>query len=59
MNNVRSEVKQRREGRRVKRRIDAVANPERIGRSKKRKGEKKREKKKLRSGEERGRRRGW
>jgi len=56
---VRSLVKERREGRRVKRRIEAIAEPERAGRLKKRKGEKKREKRKERSGEERGRRRGW
>lgn len=56
---VRSLVKERREGRRVKRRIEAVAEPEKVGRFKQRKGEKKREKRKVRSGEERGRRRGW
>ena len=56
---VREGVKERREGRRVKRRIEAVAQPERVGVLKKRKGEKKREKRKERSGEERGRRRGW
>lgn len=56
---VREDVKQRREGRRVKRRIEAVAQPQRVGALKKRKGEKKREKRKERSGEERGRRRGW
>lgn len=56
---VREGVKERREGRRTKRRIEAVAQPERVGVLKKRKGEKKREKRKERSGEERGRRRGW
>lgn len=56
---VRSLVKERREGRRVKRRIEAVAEPEKAGRLKQRKGEKKREKRKQRSGEERGKRRGW
>ena len=56
---VREGVKERREGRRIKRRIEAVAQPERVGVLKKRKGEKKREKRKERSGEERGRRRGW
>ena len=56
---VRSLVKQRREGRRVKRRIETVAEPERVGRLKKRKGEKKREKRKERSEGERGKRRGW
>ena len=56
---VREGVKERREGRRVKRRIEVVAEPERAGVLKKRKGEKKREKRKERSGGERGRRRGW
>jgi len=56
---VREGVKARREGRRVKRRIEAVAEPEKVGRDKKRKGEKKREKRKERSGEERAQRRGW
>ena len=56
---VREGVKERREGRRVKRRLEAVAEPEKVGRDKRRKGEKKKEKRKERSGEERGRRRGW
>ena len=56
---VRAGVKERREGRRVKRRLEAVAEPEKVGREKRRKGEKKKEKRKERSGEERGRRRGW
>lgn len=56
---VREGVKDRREGRRVKRRIEVVAEPERAGVLKQRKGEKKREKRKERSGGERGRRRGW
>ncbi|KAI9784262.1 MAG: U3 snoRNP protein [Candelina submexicana] len=59
MSRVRKGVKERREGRRIKRRIEAVATPEKLGREKKRKGEKKREKRKERSGEERSRRRGW
>ena len=56
---VREGVKERREGRRVKRRLEAVAQPEKAGRDKKRKGEKKKEKRKERSGEHRGLRRGW
>lgn len=56
---VREGIKERREGRRVKRRIEAVAEPEKAGVVKKRKGEKKKEKRKERRGEERGRRRGW
>ena len=59
LNKVRTHVKERREGRRVKRRIEAVAQPEKAGKLKQRKGEKKREKRKERGGEERGRRRGW
>lgn len=59
LNNIRSLVKEKREGRRVKRRIGAVAEPERAGKLKQRKGEKKREKRKEKSGEQRGRRRGW
>lgn len=56
---VREGVKGRREERRIKRRVEAVGEPERAGLMKRRKGEKKREKRKERSGEERGRRRGW
>ena len=56
---VREGVKERREGRKVKRRIEAVAAPEKVGRDKRRKGEIKRQKRKEKSGEERGRRRGW
>ena len=56
---VREGVKQRREGRRTKRRIEAVAEPEKVGRDKQRKGERKKEKRKEKSGAERGKRRGW
>ncbi len=59
LSKVREEVKARREGRRVKRRIEMVAQPERAGEVKRKKGERKRERRKERSGEERGRRRGW
>ncbi|MCJ1295197.1 U3 snoRNP protein [Xylographa carneopallida] len=59
LSKVRQGVKERREGRRIKRRLEAVAAPEKAGRDKKRKGEKKKEKRKERSGEQRGRRRGW
>ena len=59
LSKVREGVKERREGRRVKRRLEAVAEPEKVGRDKRRKGEKKKEKRKERSGEERSRRRGW
>ncbi|MCJ1384324.1 U3 snoRNP protein [Xylographa soralifera] len=59
LSKVRQGVKKRREGRRTKRRLEAVAAPEKAGRDKKRKGEKKKEKRKEKSGEQRGRRRGW
>ncbi|KAI9835282.1 MAG: hypothetical protein M1819_002426 [Sarea resinae] len=59
MSKVRQGVRERREGRRVKRRIEAVADPEKMGREKQKKGERKKEKRKERSAEERGRRRGW
>lgn len=56
---VREGVKERRESRKVKRRIEAVAAPEKFGREKKRKGEKKREKRKEKSADQRAGRRGW
>ncbi|PGH05011.1 hypothetical protein AJ79_06897 [Helicocarpus griseus UAMH5409] len=56
---ARESVKSRREGRRVKRRIEAVADPERFGREKKRKNDRKREKRKERGAEFQDRRRGW
>ncbi|KAK2753509.1 U3 snoRNP protein [Arachnomyces sp. PD_36] len=52
-------IKERREGRRTKRRIEAVADPEKFGRDKKRKNEKKREKRKEKSLGFRDQRRGW
>ncbi|MCJ1309669.1 U3 snoRNP protein [Agyrium rufum] len=59
LSKVQKEVKARREGRRAKRRIEAVSQPEKTGRDKKRKGEKKKEKRKERSGMYRSIRRGW
>ncbi|KAL2362451.1 hypothetical protein RJZ56_004671 [Blastomyces dermatitidis] len=56
---VRESVKSRREGRRVKRRIEAVADPEKFGREKKRKNDRKREKRKEKGAEYQDRRRGW
>ncbi|KAL2854481.1 armadillo-type protein [Aspergillus pseudoustus] len=56
---VQEAIKKRREGRRVKRRIEAVADPEKYGRDKKRKNDRKREKRKEKSAEHRGKRRGW
>ncbi|KAK5169955.1 hypothetical protein LTR04_005469 [Oleoguttula sp. CCFEE 6159] len=59
MQAVQKTVRERREGRRVKRRLDAVSAPERYGREKVRRYEQKKEKRKERGGEARGRRRGW
>ncbi|KAL4922847.1 armadillo-type protein [Aspergillus aurantiobrunneus] len=59
MSVIQETVKQRREGRRVKRRIEAVTDPERYGRDKKRRNDRKREKRKEKGAEHRGRRRGW
>ncbi|EON63763.1 hypothetical protein W97_02991 [Coniosporium apollinis CBS 100218] len=56
---VRQGVRERREGRRVKRRIEAVREPEKVGREKRIKREREKGKRKERSGEQRGRRRGW
>ncbi|KAL9101661.1 MAG: hypothetical protein Q9163_003100 [Psora crenata] len=59
LQDVRENIKKRREGRRTKRVIERVANPEKAGREKKRRGEHKRVKRKERSAEERSKRRGW
>ncbi|KAL1960081.1 hypothetical protein VTO42DRAFT_253 [Malbranchea cinnamomea] len=56
---ARDKMKARREERRVKRRIEAVADPEKFNLEKKRKHERKKEKRKERSQEFRGKRRGW
>ncbi|EEQ35796.1 U3 snoRNP protein [Microsporum canis] len=56
MSEARERVKERREGRRVKRRIEAVTAPEKFGRDKKRKHDRKREKRKERGLENRNRR---
>ncbi|KAK2875599.1 hypothetical protein FQN49_001585 [Arthroderma sp. PD_2] len=56
MSEARDRVKERREGRRVKRRIEAVTAPERFGRDKKRKHDRKRVKRKERGLENRDRR---
>lgn len=58
MARVQEEIKARREGRRVKRRIEAVTDPEKFGREKKRKHERKKIKRKERGLEYRDRRRG-
>ncbi|KKK22223.1 hypothetical protein AOCH_003964 [Aspergillus ochraceoroseus] len=56
---VQESVKKRREGRRVKRRIEAVMDPERHERDKRRRNDRKREKRKEKGAEHRGKRRGW
>ncbi|KAJ5545296.1 hypothetical protein N7535_006321 [Penicillium sp. DV-2018c] len=56
---VQAAIKERREGRRAKRRIDAVADPEKYGREKMKKNERKKEKRREKGLEHRGKRRGW
>ena len=59
MQRVQHEVKERREGRRVKRRIETVSAPERAGREKQRKNEAKKVKRREKNALAAGRRRGW
>lgn len=59
MTKVQNSIKERREGRRVKRRIEAVADPERFERDKKRRNERKKDKRREKGLEHRGKRRGW
>ncbi|OKL61545.1 hypothetical protein UA08_03451 [Talaromyces atroroseus] len=59
MARIQENIKARREERRVKRRIEAVADPEKFGREKKRKNERKHVKRKERGQEFRERRRGF
>ncbi|KAF2835700.1 hypothetical protein M501DRAFT_1060702 [Patellaria atrata CBS 101060] len=56
---VRDAVREKREGRRIKRRIEAVRDPEKWGREKRKKTEAKKAKRKEVAAEARGRRRGW
>lgn len=56
---VQAAIKERREGRRAKRRIEAVADPEKYGREKMKKNERKRDKRREKGLEHRGKRRGW
>lgn len=56
---VQDSIRERREGRRVKRRIEAVSNPEKYGQDKRRKNDRKRYKRKDKGLEFRGKRRGW
>ncbi|KAL4784312.1 armadillo-type protein [Aspergillus varians] len=59
MSTVQEAIKKRREGRRVKRRIEAVTEPEKFGRDKKRRNDRKHEKRKEKGADHRGKRRGW
>lgn len=59
MGRVQEEVRSRREGRRQKRRIEAVAQPEKWAKEKRRKYEGKKNRRKEKGIEARGRRRGW
>ena len=59
LSRVREGVKRRRDSRKIKRRIEAVAEPEKTGRIKKRKGEQKKVKRAEKSSNQRSKRRGW
>jgi U3 small nucleolar RNA-associated protein 20 len=59
MSRIQEDIKARREERRVKRRIEAVTDPEKFGREKKRKNDRKRVKRKEKGLGFRDRRRGW
>jgi U3 small nucleolar RNA-associated protein 20 len=59
MAEVQRGVRERREERRRKRKVDAVLDPEKVGKEKRRRHDVKRVKRKERSAEERGKRRGW
>ena len=59
MNQVQKGVRERREGRREKRKVGAITEPERWGREKRRRNEVKKVKRKEKGEEFRGRRRGW
>lgn len=59
LSRVREGVKERREGRRMKRKIETVTEPEKTERAKVRKGEKRKEKRKERGRAHEGKRRGW
>lgn len=56
---VQDAIKERREGRRAKRRIEAVTEPEKYGLEKRKRNERKRDKRKEKGMEQRGKRRGW
>jgi U3 small nucleolar RNA-associated protein 20 len=56
---VREGVRERREGRRSKRRVEAITAPEKTEKEKRRKVERKKERRKEKGGDERSKRRGW
>jgi U3 small nucleolar RNA-associated protein 20 len=59
MGEVQKAVRERRDERRRKRKVEAVADPEKWGREKKRRNDVKRVKRKEKGAEHRGQRRGW
>ncbi|KAJ5286657.1 hypothetical protein N7478_002343 [Penicillium angulare] len=59
MAKVQEDIKRRREGRRSKRRIEAVMEPERYEKDKRRRNDRKKEKRKEKGLEHRSKRRGW
>jgi U3 small nucleolar RNA-associated protein 20 len=59
MGEVQKGVKQRREERRTKRKVEAITNPEKYGQDKRRRHMVEKARKKEKAKEERGRRRGW
>lgn len=56
---VQDSIRERREGRRVKRRIEAVTDPEKYEQDKRRRNDRKKDKRKEKGMEFRGKRRGW
>ncbi|KAJ4375289.1 U3 snoRNP protein [Neocucurbitaria cava] len=59
MSGVQKEVRERREERRRKRKVEAIVDPEKFGKEKRRRNDVKRVKRKERGLENRGKRRGW
>ncbi|XP_014558571.1 hypothetical protein COCVIDRAFT_94096 [Bipolaris victoriae FI3] len=59
MGEVQKGVRERREERRRKRKVEAIVDPEKFGKDKRRRHDVKRTKRKERSADERGKRRGW
>jgi U3 small nucleolar RNA-associated protein 20 len=59
MEDVQKGVRQRREDRRTKRKVEAITMPEKYGKEKKRRHDVARQRKKEKSAASRGQRRGW